>query len=227
MSVVHAPTPPPPNLGLTGGIASGKSTVARILRDEGCVVADSDELARQAYNDPEIRAQLLAWWGDRVRECHACHAPPDGMPPPIDRGAVAEIVFASPSERARLEALVHPWIAKRREAILAAAPAGTRALVIDAPLLHEAGLTGRCDRVIFVETPEETRVSRARAARGWGVAELARREAAQWPLDRKRALADHVIRNDGDPASLRAQVRAVLDEVSSVRGCAGSAGPAS
>jgi dephospho-CoA kinase len=59
------------------------------------------------------------------------------------------------------------------------------------------------------------------------VAELARREAAQWPLDRKRALADHVIRNDGDPASLRAQVRAVLDEVSSVRGGAGSAGPAS
>jgi dephospho-CoA kinase len=102
------PTPPPPVLGLTGGIASGKSTVARILRDEGCVVADSDELARQAYNDPEIRAQLLAWWGDRVRECHSCHAPPDGMPPPIDRRAVAEIVFASPAERARLPA-PGPW----------------------------------------------------------------------------------------------------------------------
>ena len=68
------------------------------------------------------------------------------------------------------------------------------------------------ERVIFVETPEETRVSRARAARGWGVAELARREAAQWPLDQKRACAHHVVSNEGDPASLRAQVRAVLDE---------------
>lgn len=207
------PTPPPPTLGLTGGIASGKSTVARMLHDEGCVVADSDELARQAYNDPQIRAQLLAWWGDRVRECHGCHAPPDGMPPPVDRRAVAEIVFASPVERARLESLIHPWIARRRAALFAAAPTGTRALVIDAPLLHEAGLADRCDRVIFVETPEEQRVSRAKASRGWGPAELARREAAQWPLDRKRALAHHVIRNEGDPAALRAQVRAVLDEV--------------
>jgi dephospho-CoA kinase len=196
--------------------------VARILRDEGCVVADSDDLARHAYNDPDVRRQLFAWWGDRVRECHSCPGPPDGMPPPVDRRAVAEIVFAAPAERARLEALIHPWIARRRAELFAAAPAGTRALVIDAPLLHEAGLTGQCDRVIFVETPEETRVSRARAARGWGVTELARREAAQWPLDRKRALADHVICNDGDPASLRAQVRAVLDEVSPVRGTAGS-----
>jgi dephospho-CoA kinase len=80
--------------------------------------------------------------------------------------------------------------------------------------------------VIFVETPDDLRVSRAQARRGWNAAELARREAAQWPLDRKRSLADHVIRNDGDPASLRAQVRAVLDEVSPARGEPGSPGPA-
>ncbi|MFM8698844.1 MAG: dephospho-CoA kinase, partial [Phycisphaerales bacterium] len=89
---------------------------------------------------------------------------------------------------------------------------GTRALVIDAPLLLEAGLRDACDTVIFVDCPLETRQSRVAATRGWTPAELTRREAAQWPLDRKRSLADHVICNDGDPASLRAQVRAVLDE---------------
>jgi dephospho-CoA kinase len=66
--------------------------------------------------------------------------------------------------------------------------------------------------VIFIDSSQETRLSRVRSTRGWDTAELDRREATQWPLDRKRALAHHVIHNDGDPASLRAQVRAVLDE---------------
>ena len=201
-----------PVLGLAGGIGAGKSTVARALAAEGCVVADSDDLARQAYNDPEIRRQLVAWWGDRVRDCHACHAEPNSMPPPVDRRAIAAIVFEQPAERARLEALIHPWIARARETLFAAAPPGTRALVVDAPLLFETGLNQQCDRVIFVDSRLETRLSRVRSARGWDTAELARREVAQWPLDRKRALAHHVIHNDGDPASLRAQVRAVLDE---------------
>lgn len=201
-----------PTLGLAGGIGAGKSTVARILAEEGCVVADSDDLARQAYNDPEIRRQLVDWWGDRIRDCHGCHAEPDSLPPPVDRRAIAAIVFEQPAERARLESLVHPWIARHRDALFAAAPAGTRALVIDAPLLFETGLDKRCDRVIFVDSSAESRFERVRTARGWDAGELGRREAAQWPLDRKRALAHHVIRNDGDPASLRAQVRAVLDE---------------
>ena len=204
--------PAPPILGLAGGIGAGKSTVARILAEEGCVVADSDDLARQAYNDPEIRRQLVAWWGDRVRDCHGCHAEPDSMPPPVDRRAIAAIVFEQPAERARLESLIHPWIARHREALFAAAPAGTRALVIDAPLLFETGLDKRCDRVIFVDSGHESRFSRVRAARGWDAGELGRREAAQWPLDRKRALADHVISNDGDSGALRAQVRSVLQE---------------
>ncbi|MFM8699183.1 MAG: dephospho-CoA kinase [Phycisphaerales bacterium] len=202
----------PPILGLAGGIGAGKSTVARILAEEGCVVADSDDLARQAYNDPAIREQLVAWWGDRIRDCRGCHAEPDSLPPPVDRRAIAAIVFEQPAERVRLESLIHPWIARHREALFAAAPAGTRALVIDAPLLFETGLDKRCERVIFVDSSAESRFSSVRAARGWDAGELGRREAAQWPLDRKRALAHHVIRNDGDPASLRAQVRAVLDE---------------
>lgn len=186
--------PHPPLLGLTGPPGAGKSTVARELGALGCVVSDSDALARAAYDDPEVQRTVLGWWGT------------------ADRRAIADLVFASPAERARLEGLIHPWIARKREAAFAAAPAGTRALVIDAPLLLEAGLGPSCDRVIFVDCPLETRRARVAESRGWTPAELARREAAQWPLDRKRALAHHVIRNDGDPASLRAQVRAVLDE---------------
>jgi dephospho-CoA kinase len=199
-----------PILGLAGGVGAGKSTVARLLSEEGCVVANSDELARQAYNDPEVRRQLVAWWGDRVRDCHACHVEPNSMPPPVDRRAIAAIVFEQPAERARLEALIHPWIARHREALFAAAPPGTRALVIDAPLLFETGLHQRCDRVIFVDSSPEARLARVRATRGWDTAELGRREAAQWPLGRKRVLSADLIQNDGDLVDLRRQVKQLL-----------------
>jgi len=194
--------PHPPTLGLTGGIGAGKSTVARILAEEGCLVCDSDALAREALNHPSIRAEILSWWGDRVRA-------PDGA---IDRAKLGEVVFSSLGDRKRLEALVHPWIERHREQLFASPPPGTRALVIDAPLLLEAGLGAVCHRVIFVDSPLELRLERVRANRGWSAEELARREAAQWPLDQKRACAHHVVSNEGDPASLRAQVRAVLDE---------------
>ncbi len=199
-----------PILGLAGGIGAGKSTVARILAEEGCVVADSDDLARQAYNAPEIRKQLVAWWGDRIRDCRGCHAEPDSLPPPVDRRAIAAIVFEEPAERARLESLIHPWIARHREALFAAAPAGTRALVIDAPLLFETGLDRQCDRVIFVDSRPETRLSRVRSTRGWDTSELGRREAAQWPLERKRALSTDLIHNEGEITDVRRQIRQIL-----------------
>jgi dephospho-CoA kinase len=203
--VVEQSPPTPPTLGLTGGIGAGKSTVARILAEEGCLVCDSDALAREALNHPSIRAEILSWWGDRVRA-------PDGA---IDRAKLGEVVFSSLGDRKRLESLVHPWIERHREQLFASPPPGTRALVVDAPLLLEAGFGSACHRVIFVDSPLELRLERVRANRGWSAEELARREAAQWPLDQKRACAHHVVSNEGDPASLRVQVRAVLDEACS------------
>ena len=188
-----------PTIGLVGGIASGKSAVRSILADLGCITCDSDDLAHQALRDPAIVSAIAARWGDRAIR--------DGA---VDRGALAAIVFADPGERAQLEALVHPWIHARRRAMFSTDPGVAPARVIDAPLLLEVGLHTECDSIWFVEAPIEARQARALASRGWPAAELARREAAQWPLDQKRALAHHVLRNDGDPQSLRSRVEAAL-----------------
>lgn len=190
-----------PVLGLVGGIGSGKSLVGSILAELGCLVCHSDELARAALGDPAIRDELVRWWGPAVRSATG----------EIDRATVARIVFADPSERRRLESLVHPWIEAARRRSFAAAPPGTRALVIDAPLLLEVGLDRECDAVLFVESPRADRLRRLREHRGWDESELDRREAAQWPLDRKRAAAHHVIVNAGDLPALRSEVQKALE----------------
>lgn len=187
-------------IGLVGGIGSGKSLVASTLRDLGCLVCDSDALVRSEYEQPEVRARLETWWGRGIVDDRGG----------VDRGAVAAIVFGDPAERARLEGFLHPRVEQARRRMFESAPLGTRALVIDAPLLLEAGLATQCDQIWFVEAPESVRRARVTISRGWSAEELDRREAAQWSLDRKRAAAHHVIRNDGDPASLREQVLQAL-----------------
>lgn len=188
-----------PTIGLVGGIASGKSAVRSMLAELGCITCDSDDLAHRALRDPAIIRSIGARWGDRAVRNGA-----------VDRGALAAIVFADPGERSHLEALVHPWIHARRRAMFSAEPGTAPARVIDAPLLLEVGLHTECDSIWFVDAPIEARQARALATRGWPASELARREAAQWPLDQKRALAHHVLCNDGDPQSLRSRVEAAL-----------------
>lgn len=190
-----------PVLGLVGGIGSGKSLVGAMLSELGCLVCHSDDLARAALADPAVRAELVRWWGPSVLAASG----------EIDRAAVARIVFADPAERRRLESLVHPWIEAARRRSFAAAPPGTRALVIDAPLLLEVGLDRECDAVLFVDSPRNDRLRRLGETRGWDAAELDRREAAQWPLDRKRAAAHHVLVNAGDLPALRSEVQQALE----------------
>lgn len=196
-----------PVIGLLGGIGSGKSLVAAALGDLGCVVCDSDDLVRKQYAQPEVQAQMQHWWGRGVLDERGA----------IDRGAIAAIVFRDPAERRRLEAYLHPRVEAARRRLFEAAPPGTPALVIDAPLLLEAGLASQCDQLWFIDAPESVRRTRVTTSRGWSADELARREAAQWSLDRKRAAAHHVLRNDGDPASLREQVRQLLGSLSQAR----------
>jgi len=192
-----------PVIGLVGGIGSGKSLVASQLRQLGCLVCDSDAMARDLLHDRHVHEQIVRWWGSGVLDGEG----------EIDRSRVAAIVFSRPEERQRLERLIHPLVESRREALFQNPPEGTRALVIDAPLLLEAGLADRCDAIFFVDSPKATRLARVAATRGWTPEEVDRREEAQWPLDRKREAADTVLRNDGDPASLRQEVVRALEQV--------------
>jgi dephospho-CoA kinase len=191
-------------IGLIGGIGAGKSEVARALGDEGFVVIDSDKEAKAALDRPEVRAQLVSWWGPEVLN-------DEGR---VNRSAVAHIVFSSPEERARLEHLVHPLVkSSRAQLVQRAAQEGRAGVVIDAPLLLEAGSDAECDAVIFVDAPEPVRLDRVMRSRGWNAAELSRREKAQIPLEEKRRRADDTIVNDAGPDVLRARVRELLQRL--------------
>jgi dephospho-CoA kinase len=177
--------------------------VAAILSRLGCVVCNSDDLGRQALREPAIRTKLVGWWGREVLDEAG----------EIDRAAVAAIVFRRPEELQRLELLVHPWIEARRKALFAMAPADACALVIDAPLLFEAGLDAECDAVIFVDADRGTRLARVADGRGWDEQALGRREDSQLPLDEKRARSDYVVSNNGDLRALSEQVNRTLNEI--------------
>lgn len=192
-----------PTIGLTGGIGAGKSTVATLLRELGGVVSDSDRDARAVLSNPEVLAALQAWWGDEV-------IGEDGL---ADRSAIASRIFSDKEARVRLERLVHPKVHERRQQTFAAGSEDATALVIDAPLLFEAGLDAECDAVIFVDTPLEVRLSRVQEGRGWDRVELERREAAQFPIDEKRSKATDVINNQLGRAELTERVGLVLESI--------------
>lgn len=197
-------SPGPILIGLAGGVGSGKSTVAGMFADLGCEVVDSDTLSREAIQRPEVRATLRQWWGDEVFDDAGR----------VDRGAVAKIVFADAHERGRLESLIHPLIeAERADRIAEARKRGVRAVVVDAPLLFEAGLEKEMDAVVFVDSPLEARLERVQKGRGWDEQELRRREKAQMALEEKRDRSDHTVVNAGDLDDLRRQVSRVFTRI--------------
>jgi dephospho-CoA kinase len=198
-----------PIIGIVGGIGSGKTYVANLFGEFGCLVIGSDEQVHKAYQSEGVKRTLRQWWGDKVFQA-------DGR---LDRSRVAEVVFSDPEQRRRLEALIHPLVAAAREQTMArhADDPQVVAWVWDTPLLYEAHLHGQCDAVVFVEAPLEARRQRVLESRGWSAEELALREGAQMALDGKRRLADHVIRNSAGPDEVRQQVKDVLSRVLSSR----------
>ncbi len=182
-------------IGLTGGIGSGKSTVAALLAERGALVVDADRIARQVVEPgtPGLAA-VVAEFGEDVLA-------PDGS---LDRPALASVVFADPAARARLDAVVHPLVRARSAEVVATAPADA-VVVNDVPLLVETGQAGSYDLVLVVEADPATRVQRL-VARGLTADDARARIASQATDEERRAVADVVLRNDGDRAELAAQV---------------------
>jgi dephospho-CoA kinase len=185
-------------IGLTGGIGAGKSTVSAALAAHGAVVVDADRIAREVVEPgtPGLDA-VVAAFGPRVLTA-------DGA---LDRPALAAVVFADPAARSRLDGIVHPLVRRRAaELELAARQADQSAVVVhDVPLLVETGQAASYDLVLVVEAPEAVRVPRL-VARGLPEDDARARIAAQATDEQRRAVADVVLRNDGTPEQLRAQV---------------------
>ncbi len=185
-------------IGLTGGIASGKSTVARLLVAHGIPVIDADQLARDAVlpGTPALGA-VAALVGDGVLR-------PDGT---LDRQALGGRVFADPSLRRRLEAILHPAIKVLAEERLAELRRRGEAVVVYmAPLLIEAGATDRVDELWVVYVDRETQLARVMARDGLSREEAGQRLAAQMPMEEKAALGRIVIDNRGSEADLEERV---------------------
>jgi dephospho-CoA kinase len=188
--------------GLTGGIASGKSTVSRQLAGLGCQLIDADVLAREvvAPGEPALAAIVEAF-GREVLQ-------PDGT---LDRARVAAAIFADPARRKRLEAITHPAIGARRQVKLDQLAAGgfDGIVVQDAALLIEVGGHASVDRLVVVYADPAVQRERLMRRDGLDRAEAERRIASQMPLAEKAALAHYVIDNSDSPEETAAQVRAV------------------
>lgn len=190
-------------VGLTGGVASGKSTVSAILAELGAVVIDADELAREvvARGTPGLDA-VVAEFGPALLT-------DDGD---LDRPAMGRLVFADDAARKRLEAIVHPLVFERIVALEEAAT-GADLVVHDIPLLAESGRAATFDAVIVVDAPRDLQVERMVRDRGWSEDEAVARIEAQASREDRLAVATHVVDNTGTLAELRDRVTAVYHDL--------------
>ena len=194
-------------VGLTGGIASGKSTVSAMLRELGAVVIDADQLARDvvARGTPGLTA-VVEEFGPELLTA-------DGD---LDRAAMGALVFTDEAARRRLEAIVHPLVFEQIVALEADAPAGA-VVVHDIPLLAESGRADTFDAVVVVETPEEVQVERMIRDRGWTEEDARSRIAAQASPEDRRAVATYLVENTGSREELRRRVEKIYGELRNLR----------
>ena len=205
-------------LGLLGGVASGKSLVADQLKALGAGILDGDRAGHEVLHQHEVKRAIYDRWGADVFESEVIAPASDPQSTSefslakshINRAALARIVFAPTSdgreELNQLEQITHPRIKLVLEEQLASLTARKVPLaVLDAPVMIKAGWHKVCDVIMFVESPREARLARAKR-RGWNETEFDRREAAQEPLDFKKSLAQVVVDNSGTPEQTQAQV---------------------
>jgi dephospho-CoA kinase len=199
------PTRGPRRVGLTGGIGAGKSAVSSLLAESGATIVDADSLAREVVAPgSEGLAEIEAAFGPGVLDSNQG----------LDRAAMAEMVFADPTARQRLEAIIHPRVRARAAQIEAQARAADPHAVVvhDVPLLVETGQQGDYDLVLVVDVPVAVQVERLVSSRGMSEAEARGRIAAQAGRHERLAAADVVIDNSGTRDDLARRVAAVWDE---------------
>ena len=185
-------------VGLTGNIASGKTTVSRLLAARGLPIIDADVLAREAVL-PGTQAfeRIVKRWGPEILAHYGS----------LDRAKLRRIVFADPKQREELNNFVHPEVNRRRRSLVSAARArGEPIVVSDIPLLFEAGLVSEFDAVILVDAPNEIRRERLMRDRGLSGPDADAMIDAQMPAELKRQRADYVIDNVGSRDTLVARI---------------------
>lgn len=189
----------PPFVGLTGGIGAGKSEALKALERLGAATISADQVVHDLYDDPEVRAAVVARWGPEVA--------PDGR---VDRAAVARRAFAEPSEREWLEQLIWPKVGERVaewRAVESQRDPAPRALVVETPLLFEAGLESNYDATIAIVADERVRAERARAR---GHEALDERTARQLTQEQKAQRATFAVENSGSLRELEQELSGVL-----------------
>jgi len=190
-------------IGISGGIASGKSTVARMLGDLGAYVIDADAIGHDVLRREDVKQRIVSELGGEILDNAG----------EIDRKKVGAMVFASAQRLKALEAIVHPVILEQiQEEIRSAAARGGETIVLDAALLYESGLDKVCDGVIFVDADEERRNARG-SDRGWTAEERTRRERRQMDIKEKREGADWVVSNSGSLKELESRVKNVWQQI--------------
>lgn len=193
-------------IGLTGGISSGKSTVSNYLREQGAVIIDADQIAREIVEPGQAAYQeIVQFFGEQILD------PRGGL----DRGRLGQIVFAKPEAMRQLNQMTHPKVKQKTHEILAelANDPSVRLVVVDAPLLIEASMTSLVDQVWLVEVDEENQVSRLIERDGLTAVDARRRIASQMPLAEKKRRADKIIDNNGSFSETVKQVQYLLREL--------------
>jgi dephospho-CoA kinase len=194
-----------PIIGILGGIGSGKSTVANEFAKLGCAVVDADKIAHRLLDEAGIREQIVGLFGQRILN-------PAGK---IDRGKLAEIVFADREKLSLLNKTIHPLVLKEAEQLIRRHNSQSRvkAIVLDMPLLLDVGWEKRCHRLIFVQCDPQIRAQRAGKMGFFDENQLKVRENFQISLDKKVGVADNIIENNSGFSALVRQVANIFSSV--------------
>lgn len=193
------------NIGLTGGIATGKSTVSRMLASRGALIIDADLLAREVMEpDHPVFAAVIKRFGTRMRL-------PDGT---LNRKLLGEHIFADAVERAALNEITHPAIRAETQRRMAEYEERfpDKLVVADIPLLYESGQASLYDQIMVVYVPEEIQLQRLMQRDGISEAQARARLASQMDIERKRELADIIIDNSGDSLETERQITTFLND---------------